>query len=217
MISRKIFLGALGTLIVFLCLSSCNQNKQAINTVKALKSMDIPFFYEWSYDNKGTPEIKVWYKNFNEGILYSFRFMKDKLNREEIYITHPSEFFGEQKASIKFSDGFPSKTYKYKDSIVITKLNWDTGLFDKVETLTKDNISFLGVNNMFNKLQIIGKRLDEIGISRVEPSKGRVRFVMTDGTTLTYLPDNVDENFKKGEIEGSEMIEPNWWLYKNKL
>ncbi len=36
---------------------------------------------------------------------------------------------------------------------------------------------------------------------------------MLDGELLFYLPDNIDEEFKKKEIAGCIMIMPNWWYY----
>ncbi len=61
----------------------------------------------------------------------------------------------------------------------------------------------------------MGNQLDRIGIKEINPFKERIRFILDDGEMLTFLPNNVDENFRKRETEGSKIIKPCWWYYVN--
>jgi hypothetical protein len=36
---------------------------------------------------------------------------------------------------------------------------------------------------------------------------------MNNGLMISYIPDNLDEAFRKSETEGCKQIQPEWWYY----
>lgn len=212
---RFIFLGFLASLI-FSCSLSNGQDKKRIKLVDSLNGIGISFFNNWSYNNRGTTNVKTWYKFINDSIVYSCQFLK--LNEyEEILITYPKGFLDEQKISIEVGDAITCKAYRFKDSIVFTKLNTESGKYERAGVITKkSNHSLFTENGAFNSLERMGEKLDKIGVREAQSYKGRIRFIMLDDDLLFYLPDNIDDDFKKREIVGCKMIKPNWWYYVKK-
>lgn len=193
--------------------SKCTNGKN-VETIEKLKLLDTSFFNHWSYGNKGTVNMKYWYKNDDGYIKYSCAlFLVNGM--EEILITTPSEFAKEQNILIDFNNSLTAKVYRYKDSIVFFKINLETGEYVNAGILHRsDNPCLFQEDGIFNYLKKMGNKMDEIGIAEIHPYKRRLRFIMLDGDMLTYLPDNINEEFKRKEIEGCEMVLSGWWLYK---
>ncbi|MES2430972.1 MAG: hypothetical protein V4556_08545 [Bacteroidota bacterium] len=160
---KLIFLGFLIS-IVSSCSLSHKQDEKRIELVNSLKGIGISFFKDWSYNNRGTADIKAWYKTINDRIIYSCQFLKMN-GAEEILITNPKNFLEEQKISIDMNGATTSKAYRFKDKIVFTKLDPKLGQYEQAGIITNQtNEDMFNENNIFNSLENMGKDLDKIGV-----------------------------------------------------
>lgn len=181
--------------------------------VNVLTDIGLEHFKEWSYSNKGSSFAQYWYKTSSDNIIFSCQFMN--LNgQEQISITNPRNFCDYFHLPLKMGDALTARVERAGDSIIFTKLNMKTGIYDPAGVITgKKGGDLFSDTGVFGSLQKLGNALNRVGVNEVQPKKGRVRYVMNDGLLLIYLPDSLDEAFRKAETVGCEQIQPEWWYY----
>lgn len=189
-------------------------NKPAL--VQSLISLGLNNFQEWSYSNKGSDITKVWYKHSNDKLIFSCQFLYvDGL--EHIVISNPQSFAGYLHLPLKMGNALTAQVKRSGDSLLFTRLNMQTATYEPAGEITgKKTEELFSDTGMFGYLKKLGTALDQSGVNEVQPHKGRIRFVMKNGLMITYLPESLDEAFRKAETEGSKEIQPGWWYYVGK-
>jgi hypothetical protein len=181
--------------------------------VKSLIGLGLNNFEEWSYSNKGSDITKVWYKHSGDKSIFSCQFLYVD-GQEHIVITNPQSFADFLHLPLKMGTALTGQVRRSGDSLLFTRLNMQTATYEPAGIITgKKAEELFSDTGMFGYLKKLGTALDQVGVNEVQPYKGRIRFIMKNGLIFTYLPDNVDENFRKAETEGSKQIQPGWWSY----
>jgi hypothetical protein len=181
--------------------------------VRSLTSLGLEHFQEWSYSNKGSSYAQYWYKTSNDDIIFSCLFLTMN-GQEQISITNPGNFVDYLHLPLKMGDALTAKVERSDDSIIFTKLNIQTGSYEPAGVITgKKGADLYSDTGVFGSLKKLGTELNKLGVNEAQPYKGRIRFVMSDGLMISYLPDSLDEAFRKSETEGCKQIQPEWWYY----
>lgn len=181
--------------------------------VRSLTSLGLEHFQEWSYSNKGSGYAQYWYKNSNDDIIFSCLFLKMN-GEEQISITNPRNFSDYLHLPLKMGDAMTARVERSGDSIIFTKVNMQNGSYDPAGVITgKKGADLFSDTGVFGFLQKLGTELNKLGVNEAQPHKGRIRFVMNDGLMIFYLPDSLDEAFRKAETVGCKQIQPEWWYY----
>lgn len=181
--------------------------------VKSLISLGLNNFQEWSYSNKGSDITKVWYKHSGEKLIFSCQFLYVD-GQEHIVITNPQSFADYLHLPLKMGTALTGQVRRSGDSLLFTRLNMQTATYEPAGVITgKKTEELFSETGMFGHLKKLGTALDQMGVNEVQPYKGRIRFVMKTGLMISYLPESLDEVFRKTETEGSKQIQPEWWYY----
>lgn len=181
--------------------------------VQSLISLGLNNFQEWSYSNKGSDITKVWYKHSNDKLIFSCQFLYAD-GQEHIVITNPQSFANYLHLPLKMGNALTAQVRRSGDSLLFTRLTMQNATYEFAGEITGKKVKELySDTGMFGYLQKLGAALDKVGVNEVQPYKGRIRFVMKNGFIITYLPDSLDEAFRKAETEGSQQIQPEWWYY----
>ncbi len=186
-------------------------NKPAL--VRSLASLGLEHFQKWSYSNKGSSYAQYWYKTSNDNIIFSCLFLNMN-GQEQISITNPGNFVDDQHLSLKMGNALTARVERSGDSVVFTKLNMQNGSYDPAGVITgKKGADLFSDTGVFGSLKKLGTELNMLGVNEAQPHKGRIRFVMSDGLMIFYLPESLDEAFRKAETVGCKQILPEWWYY----
>lgn len=181
--------------------------------VRSLTGLGLEQFKEWTYSNKGSSFAKTWYKSDNGTIVFSCLFMS--LNgQEQITIANPRNFADYLHLPLNMGDALTARVERKGDSVIFTRLNMQSATYDPAGVITgKSCADLFGEKGVFGYLPKLGAELNKLGVNAVQTHKGRIRFILNNDLMLIYLPDSVDEAFRKAETVGCEQIQPEWWYY----